>query len=112
MISQARICTFHRTISASFKRIKADILSKWFLLALGPQHMHKMLDGFEDKSIQAVCTFAYSEGPGHEPIIFQGRTDVRATRGLPRESRLTIYPGQARTFKRPYSLWSVPTPAR
>ncbi|KAK3081032.1 hypothetical protein LTS18_010883 [Coniosporium uncinatum] len=48
---------------------------KWFMLALGPQQMHKMLDGFEDKSIQAVCTFAYSEGPGHEPIIFQGRTD-------------------------------------
>jgi inosine triphosphate pyrophosphatase len=35
-----------------------------------------MLAGFEDKSAQAVCTFAYSEGPGHEPIIFQGRTDV------------------------------------
>ena len=38
--------------------------------------MHKMLDGFEDKSTQAVCTFAYSEGPGHQPIVFQGRTDV------------------------------------
>jgi len=35
-----------------------------------------MLAGFEDKSAQAVATFAYSEGPGHEPIIFQGRTDV------------------------------------
>ena len=35
-----------------------------------------MLAGFEDKSAQAVCTFAYSKGPGHEPIIFQGRTDV------------------------------------
>ena len=50
--------------------------SKWFLEALGPQNMHKMLDGFEDKSAQAVCTFAYSEGPGHQPIVFQGRTDV------------------------------------
>lgn len=37
--------------------------------------MHKMLAGFEDKSTQAVCTFAYCEGPGHEPILFQGRTD-------------------------------------
>lgn len=35
-----------------------------------------MLAGFPDKSAQAVCTFAYCEGPGHEPIIFQGRTDV------------------------------------
>lgn len=37
--------------------------------------MHKMLEGFEDKSAQAVCTFAYCEGPGHEPVLFQGRTD-------------------------------------
>jgi hypothetical protein len=44
--------------------------------ALGPHDLHKMLDGFEDKSVQAVATFAYSEGPGHEPILFQGRTDV------------------------------------
>ncbi|KAF2095173.1 inosine triphosphate pyrophosphatase [Rhizodiscina lignyota] len=48
---------------------------KYFLLALGSEDMHKMLAGFEDKSAQAVCTFAYSEGPGHKPILFQGRTD-------------------------------------
>lgn len=47
---------------------------KWFLKALGVQQFHKLLAGFEDKSGQAVCTFAYSEGPGHDPIIFQGRT--------------------------------------
>lgn len=40
------------------------------------QEFHKLLAGFEDKSAQAVCTFAYCEGPGHEPIVFQGRTDV------------------------------------
>ena len=50
--------------------------SKWFLQALGIENMHKMLAGFEDKSAQAVCTFAYCEGPGSEPILFQGRTDV------------------------------------
>lgn len=49
---------------------------KWFLQALGVQQFHKLLAGFEDKSAQAVCTFAYCEGPGHEPIVFQGRTDV------------------------------------
>ena len=54
--------------------------SKWFLKALGPQNLYKMLEGFEDKSIQAVATFAYSEGPGHEPILFQGRTDVCQSR--------------------------------
>jgi hypothetical protein len=45
------------------------------MLALGPLQMHKLLDGFSDKSAQAVCTFAYCEGPGHEPVLFQGRTD-------------------------------------
>jgi inosine triphosphate pyrophosphatase len=45
--------------------------------SLGVQQFHKLLAGFEDKGAQAVCTFAYSEGPGHEPIIFQGRTKVR-----------------------------------
>jgi inosine triphosphate pyrophosphatase len=49
---------------------------KWFLKELGPDDLHKMLAGFEDKSAQAICTFAYSEGPGHEPLIFQGRTHV------------------------------------
>lgn len=44
--------------------------------ALGHDGLNNMLAGFPDKSAQAVCTFAYSEGPGHEPIIFQGRTDV------------------------------------
>lgn len=56
---------------------------KWFMLALGPAKLHHMLDGFEDKSAQAVCTFAYCEGPGHEPVLFQGRTDGKlvASRG-------------------------------
>jgi inosine triphosphate pyrophosphatase len=45
------------------------------MLSLGPLELHKMLAGFEDKSAQAVCTFGYCEGPGHEPITFQGRTD-------------------------------------
>ncbi|CAG8962260.1 hypothetical protein HYFRA_00005314 [Hymenoscyphus fraxineus] len=48
---------------------------KWFLQSLGHEGLNAMLAGFPDKSAQAVCTFAYSEGPGHEPIIFQGRTD-------------------------------------
>lgn len=50
--------------------------SKWFLAALGLQGLNNLLAGFPDKSAQAVCTFAYCEGPGHEPVIFQGRTNV------------------------------------
>lgn len=54
-----------------------DFYSKWFFESLGHDGLNKLLVGFEDKSAESVCTFAYSEGPGHEPIIFQGRTDVR-----------------------------------
>jgi len=31
------------------------------------------LAAYEDKSAQAVCTFAFSEGPGQEVKLFQGR---------------------------------------
>jgi inosine triphosphate pyrophosphatase len=52
------------------------VSSKWFLEALGLEGLNNLLAAYPDKSAQAVCTFAYCEGPGHEPIIFQGRTDV------------------------------------
>jgi len=57
---------------------------KWFLEALGLQGLNDLLAGFPDKSAQAICTFAYCEGPGHEPIIFQGRTNgkIVPARGL------------------------------
>lgn len=51
---------------------------KWFLRSIGLEDLPRLLAGFEDKSAQAVCTFAYSEGPGHPPILFEGRTHVRA----------------------------------
>lgn len=50
--------------------------SKWFLEAIGHTGLNNLLVAYPDKSAQAVCTFAYCEGPGHEPIVFQGRTDV------------------------------------
>lgn len=34
-----------------------------------------MLAGFASKRATAICTFAYSAGPGTEPIIFEGRTE-------------------------------------
>lgn len=34
-----------------------------------------MLDGFPTRAATAVCTFAYSAGPGTEPILFEGRTE-------------------------------------
>ena len=47
---------------------------KWFLDKLGADGLYRMLDGWEDKSAQAVCTFAYSNGPEEPVILFQGRT--------------------------------------
>ena len=34
-----------------------------------------MLAGFDTKDAWALCTFAYSAGPGTEPILFEGRTE-------------------------------------
>ncbi|MCJ1459237.1 nucleoside triphosphate pyrophosphohydrolase ham1 [Mycoblastus sanguinarius] len=46
---------------------------KWFLQALGHDGLNNLLMAYEDKSAQAVCTFAYCEGPGNEPLVFEGR---------------------------------------
>lgn len=48
---------------------------KWFLDSLGVEQLPKLLSGFDDKSAQAVCTFAYSAGPGAEVKLFQGIND-------------------------------------
>ena len=42
--------------------------------AVGHDGLNKMLDGFGDRSATAVCTFAFSAGPGQKPILFQGKT--------------------------------------
>lgn len=48
---------------------------KWFLDKLGPEGLYQMLHGWEDKTAEAVCTFAYCSGEPEAPIIlFQGRT--------------------------------------
>lgn len=55
----------------------ADRRSKSFLDSLGHDGLNRMLDGFDDRSAEAVCTFAFCRGPGAEPVLFQGRTEVR-----------------------------------
>ncbi|PVH72240.1 non-canonical purine NTP pyrophosphatase, rdgB/HAM1 family [Cadophora sp. DSE1049] len=47
---------------------------KWFLGALHHEGLNKLVEPYEDKGAEAVCTFALSTGPRAEPIIFQGRT--------------------------------------
>ncbi|KAK3373981.1 putative inosine triphosphate pyrophosphatase [Lasiosphaeria ovina] len=48
---------------------------KWFMKSIGHAGLNNLLAAYDDKSAKAVCTFAYSPGPGHEPILFQGVTD-------------------------------------
>lgn len=48
---------------------------KWFVKYVGLDGINKMLDGFDDRSAQAVTTFGYCEGPGKDVKVFQGRTD-------------------------------------
>ena len=45
-----------------------------------------MLDSFPTRAAWALCTFAYSAGPGTEPVLFEGRTDgkIVPARGPPK----------------------------
>lgn len=42
---------------------------------LGHEGLNNLLVGFPTKNAWALCTFAYSTGPGTEPILFEGRTE-------------------------------------
>lgn len=53
------------------------IYIKWFLEKLGHVGLNNLLAAYEDKSAYAQCIFAFSEGPGHEPRLFVGRTAGR-----------------------------------
>eukprot|EP01024_Parvocaulis_polyphysoides_P075988 TRINITY_DN9844_c0_g1_i1.p1 TRINITY_DN9844_c0_g1~~TRINITY_DN9844_c0_g1_i1.p1 ORF type:complete len:269 (-),score=61.98 TRINITY_DN9844_c0_g1_i1:403-1170(-) len=48
---------------------------KWFLDKTGHDGLVKLLEGYDDKSGYAQCTFAYCEGPGTEAHVFVGKTD-------------------------------------
>ncbi|KAI8989880.1 Maf/Ham1 [Trametes punicea] len=50
---------------------------KYFLKELGHDGLNKLLVGFHTNAAWALCTFAYSAGPGSEPILFDGRTNGR-----------------------------------
>ncbi|KAH8702640.1 non-canonical purine NTP pyrophosphatase, rdgB/HAM1 family [Talaromyces proteolyticus] len=73
---------------------------KWFLQSIGLEGLNKMLDPYEDRSAEAVCTFAFSSGPGEEPIIFQGRTlgKIVAARGPDRFGWDPVFEYQGRTY--------------
>jgi inosine triphosphate pyrophosphatase len=76
--------------------------SKWFLGAIGLDGLNKLLDPYTDKSAEAVCTFAFSEGPGAEPKLFQGRTQVNIPCCHPTEavSCILISVSRAKLYRR------------
>ncbi|KAB0790858.1 hypothetical protein PPYR_14945 [Photinus pyralis] len=54
---------------------------KWFLEKLGPEGLYQMLEGFEDKTADAVCTFGFSPGGCDEQVVlFEGRTEGEIVR--------------------------------
>lgn len=50
---------------------------KQFLELLGNDGLNTLLYSYADKKAEAVCTFAFTTGPSVDPIIFQGRLEVR-----------------------------------
>ncbi|KAF7984747.1 hypothetical protein HWV62_11699 [Athelia sp. TMB] len=48
---------------------------KYFMKELGHEGLNNLLVGFPTKEAWALCTFAYSAGPGTEPILFEGKTN-------------------------------------
>jgi inosine triphosphate pyrophosphatase len=48
---------------------------KWFLEKLTKDGLHKMLDGFDDKTAYAMTIFAYKESAEAKPVLFIGKTD-------------------------------------
>ncbi|KAF3925988.1 Nucleoside-triphosphatase [Dactylellina cionopaga] len=75
-------------------------IRKWFMQGIGHSGLNKLLAGFEDKSAEAVCTFAFSEGPGFEPLIFQGRTEgkIVCPRGPPKFGWDPIFEYEGETY--------------
>ncbi|RKL32860.1 hypothetical protein BFJ72_g10360 [Fusarium proliferatum] len=66
---------------------------KFFLEALGPEKLHLLLAGFSDKTAEAVATIGYCQGPGNEPVLFQGRIDgtIVPARGVMRYGWQTCF---------------------
>ncbi|KAB2571859.1 Inosine triphosphate pyrophosphatase [Lasiodiplodia theobromae] len=44
-----------------------------FFSAVGNDGLRNLLAAYEDKSATSICTLAYCQGPGEEPVIFEGR---------------------------------------
>lgn len=74
-VFQAPICQSRLRCT---KSVLLTIASKSFLEALGNKNLYKMLDGFDDKSADFVCTVACTAGAGQEVVVFKERMTVGA----------------------------------
>merc|ERR1719473_2152620 len=54
---------------------------KWFQDKIGAEGLVRMLEGFEDRHAWALCSVAFSPGPGAQPCVFIGRTDGNIVMG-------------------------------
>ncbi|CAG2105527.1 unnamed protein product, partial [Medioppia subpectinata] len=52
---------------------------KWFLQSLGPNGLHRLLTGWDDKSAKAICNVAYCEDANKldDIHVFRGEVDGR-----------------------------------
>jgi hypothetical protein len=49
---------------------------KWFLAEIGHVGLNNLLAAYTDKGADAICTFAYSAGPGADVEILEGVCEV------------------------------------
>lgn len=48
---------------------------RWFMESCGLEGLNKMIAAFDDKTGYAQTVVAFSPGPGHDPVVFDGRTN-------------------------------------
>ena len=49
---------------------------KWFMHSIGYAGLNNLLAAYEDKSAEAITTYAFCAGPGKDVHLFQGRCSV------------------------------------
>jgi hypothetical protein len=63
------------TVYVSFFEAITDY-RKWFLTEIGHVGLNNLLAAYTDKGADAICTFAYSAGPGADVEILEGVCEV------------------------------------
>jgi len=56
--------------------LRVSFSRKWFLAEIGHVGLNNLLAAYTDKTANAICTFAYCEGPGLEVETFEGVCEV------------------------------------